>query len=76
MKQYSTKEILDLIQVSGGTDEEQAAAVAVVASAIKESRRLGRIAVGTPRSSWHRNANVLRTELSEHWSDSSKPGLQ
>jgi len=75
MKQYSTQEILDLLQISGGDDEDQAAAAAVVASAIKESRRLGRIAIGTPKSSWHRNSAVLRGELAPHWSDSSRPGL-
>lgn len=76
MKQYSTQEILDLLQVTGGNEEDQAAAAAVVASAIKESRRLGRIAVGTPRSSWHRNNATLRGHLAPHWSDSSKPGLE
>ena len=75
MKQYSNEEILELLKVSKGDAEDQAAALAVVASAIRESRRLGRIALGKPKSTWHKNSSILRSELSQNWATSSKPGL-
>ena len=71
MKQYSTDEILSQIEIKGGDELEQAAALAVVASAIKESRRLGRIALGKPRSSWHQNAGKLRGDLNKSWTNST-----
>ena len=75
MKQYSAQEIADLLSVKGGDAEEQAAALAVVMSAIRESRRLGRIALGAPKSSWSKNPNILRSEIGSSWSASSRPGL-
>jgi hypothetical protein len=75
MKLYSEEEIHQLLEVRGGDQEEQAAALAVVTAAIIESRRLGRIAVRKPGSSWHRNQSILRGELSTNWHSSSRPGL-
>jgi hypothetical protein len=75
MKQYSEEEIQHLLKVTGGDAEDQAAALAVVTAAIIESRRLGRIAVRKPGSTWHRNQGILRGELSSNWHTSSKPGL-
>ncbi len=75
MKQYSEEEIQQLLSVKGGDAEDQAAALAVVTAAIIESRRLGRIAVRKPGSSWHRNQGILRGELSSNWHSSAKPGL-
>ena len=75
MKQYSEEEIRQLLTVSGGETEDQAAALAVVTAAIIESRRLGRIAVRKPGSTWHRNQGILRGELSSNWHSSAKPGL-
>ena len=75
MKQYSNEEVLDLLFVQGGDELDQAAALAVVASAIRESRRLGRIAVGKPKTSWHRNSEMLRSEISESWSGKSLRGM-
>ena len=75
MKQYSEEEIQHLLNVTGGDAEDQAAALAVVTAAIIESRRLGRIAVRKPGSTWHRNQGILRGELSSNWNTSSKPGL-
>jgi hypothetical protein len=75
MKQYSESEIQQLLAVTGGDTEEQAAALAVVTAAIIESRRLGRIAIRKPGSSWHRNQGILRGELSSNWHSSSRPGL-
>jgi hypothetical protein len=75
MKQYSEAEIQQLLTVKGGDAEDQAAALAVVTAAIIESRRLGRIAIRKPGSSWHRNQGILRGELSSNWHSSSRPGL-
>ncbi len=75
MKQYSEEEIQQLLTVKGGDTDDQAAALAVVTAAIIESRRLGRIAIRKPGSSWHRNQGILRGELSSNWHSSSKPGL-
>lgn len=75
MKQYSAEEIANLIQVSKGNEEEQAAALAVVISAIRESRRLGRIAIGKPKSTWSKNPNVLRNSGGAEWRSSGRPGL-
>ena len=75
MKQYSEGEIEQLLEVRGGDAEDQAAALAVVTAAIIESRRLGRIALRKPGSSWHRNQGILRGELSSNWHSSSRPGL-
>jgi hypothetical protein len=69
MKQYSAQEIQQLLTVKGGTAEEQAAALAVVESAIIESRKLGRIALGKPKTSWHRSDAKLRTQLSGGWAN-------
>jgi hypothetical protein len=75
MKIYSEEEIEQLLIVKGGDAEDQAAAMAVVTAAILESRRLGRIALGKPSSSWHRGQGILRGELSSNWHSSSRPGL-
>jgi hypothetical protein len=75
MKQYSEEEIQQLLSISGGDAEEQAAALAVVTAALVESRRLGRIALRKPGSSWYRNQGILRGELSSNWQSSLRPGL-
>jgi hypothetical protein len=67
MKQYTPEEIQQLLTVKGGTAEEQAAALAVVESAILESRRLGRIATRPPKSSWHKSDANLRSNLNGNW---------
>jgi hypothetical protein len=67
MKQYTPEEIQQLLTISGGNAEDQAAALAVVEAAILESRRLGRIATRKPRSSWHRSDQLLRGELGHGW---------
>ena len=67
MKQYTPEKIQQLIRVKGGTPEEKAAALAVVEAAIIESRKLGRVALGSPKSAWHRDSNLLRTDLDGQW---------
>jgi len=67
MRQYSGKEITELIEVSGGDESEQAAAIAVVTQAIIESRRLGRIATRKPRTSWNRGEAQLRGNHVNGW---------
>lgn len=67
MKQYTPEEIQQLLTVRGGDAEEQAAALAVVEAAILESRRLGRIATGKPKSSWHKSDQLLRGSISGQW---------
>jgi hypothetical protein len=67
MKQYTPEEIQQLLTVSGGDAEEQAAALAVVEAAILESRRLGRIATRKPKSSWHKSDLLLRGSISGQW---------
>jgi hypothetical protein len=67
MKQYTPEEIQALITVKGGDAEDRAAALAVVEAAILESRRLGRIALRPPKTSWHRSAEQLRGPLSGGW---------
>ena len=66
MRIYSAQEIQAELQVAGGTPEEKAAALAVVEMAILESRRLGRIAVKKPKTSWSRTDN-LRKPLQGGW---------
>jgi len=67
MRQYSGKEITELIEVSGGDESEQAASIAVVTQAIIESRRLGRIATRKPRTSWNRGEAQLRGNHVNGW---------
>ncbi|NBU23043.1 MAG: hypothetical protein EBS38_03900 [Actinobacteria bacterium] len=67
MKQYTAEEIQELLTVTGGDAEEQAAALAVVEAAILESRRLGRIALRPPKTTWHRSEQQLRGELRGGW---------
>ncbi len=67
MRQYSGKEITELIEVTGGDESDQAAAVAVVTQAIIESRRLGRIATRKPRTSWNRGEAQLRGNHVNGW---------
>ena len=67
MKQYTPQEIQKLLEVKGGTAEEQAAALAVVEAAIIESRKLGRVALGSPSSSWHKDSGMLRRGLEANW---------
>ncbi|MDA2986040.1 MAG: hypothetical protein O3A98_02715 [Actinomycetota bacterium] len=67
MKQYTPQDIQQLIRVTGGTPEEQAAALAVVEAAIIESRKLGRVALGSPKSAWHKDSGLLRTGLDAKW---------
>ena len=67
MRQYSGKEITELIEVTGGDESDQAAAIAVVTQAIIESRRLGRIATRNPRTSWNRGEAQLRGNHVDGW---------
>ena len=67
MKQYTPQEIQRLIRVKGGTPEEKAAALAVVEAAIIESRKLGRVSLGSPKSAWHKDSGLLRTDLDAQW---------
>ena len=67
MKQYTPQEIQQLIRVKGGTPEEKAAALAVVEAAIIESRKLGRVALGSPNSAWRKDSSLLRTDLDAQW---------
>jgi hypothetical protein len=67
MKQYTPQEIQQLIRVKGGTPEEKAAALAVVEAAIIESRKLGRVALGSPNSAWRKDFGLLRTDLDAQW---------
>lgn len=75
MREFSDEELLSQIHVSGGTNEEQAAAKAVVVAAIQENLKLGRIAKGTQKSTWSKNRGILRSEISNNWNASTKPGL-
>ena len=67
MKQYTPQEIQQLIRVKGGTPEEKAAALAVVEAAIIESRKLGRVALGSPKSAWHKDSALLRSGVNAKW---------
>jgi len=67
MKQYTPQEIQRLLRVKGGMPEEKAAALAVVEAAIIESRKLGRVALGSPKSAWHKDSGLLRTDLDAQW---------
>jgi hypothetical protein len=67
MRQYSGKEIAELIEVTGGDESDQAATIAVVTQAIIESRRLGRIATRKPRTSWNRGEAQLRGNHVNGW---------
>ena len=67
MKQYTPQEIQQLIRVKGGTPEEKAAALAVVEAAIIESRKLGRVALGSPKSAWHKDSGLLRSGVNAKW---------
>jgi hypothetical protein len=72
MKQYKAHEVSEMLQVLGGDELEQAAALAVVTSAIQESRRLGRIALGKPKTTWHKNPEMLRSSLHPSWSNTPR----
>jgi len=67
MRQYSEPDIQSLIKAKGGDEYEKAAAIAVVTQSIIESRRLGRIATGTPKSSWNRGDAQLRGQHIGNW---------
>lgn len=54
---------MEMLSITSGDNLEQAAALAVVTTAILESRRLGRIALGKPKTTWHKNPQMLRAEL-------------
>ena len=69
MRQYSEPEIQALIEAKGGGEHDQAAAIAVVTQSIIESRRLGRIATGTPKSSWNRSNGQLRGQHIGNWAN-------
>jgi hypothetical protein len=55
----SSGDICKQLRVSGGSDEEQAAAKAVVAAAISESLRLGPVAL-MQRNNWSRPTAMFR----------------
>jgi hypothetical protein len=75
MREFSDEEIQDQLTVRGGTEEEQAAAKAVVVAAIQENLSLGRLAKGAQKSTWSKNRGILRSEISNNWKASSRPGL-
>jgi hypothetical protein len=75
MREFSDQEIQDQLTVRGGTEEEKAAAKAVVVAAIQENLSLGRLAKGTQKSTWSKNRGILRSEISNNWKASSRPGL-
>lgn len=75
MREFSDEEIQIQLSVNGGTEEEQAAAKAVVVAAIQENLRLGRLAKGYQKSTWSKNRGILRSEISNNWKASSRPGL-
>ncbi|MFM1779030.1 MAG: hypothetical protein RIS51_175 [Actinomycetota bacterium] len=75
MREFSDEELLQQIHVVGGNEEEQAAAKAVVVTAIQENLRLGRISKGAQKSTWSKNRGILRSEISNNWRASSRPGL-
>ncbi len=72
MKQYKAHEVTEMLTVSRADESEQAAALAVVTAAIQESRRLGRIALGKPKTTWHKNPDMLRSALHPSWSYSPR----
>ncbi len=75
MREFSDDEIQNQLTVRGGTEEEQAAAKAVVVAAIQENLSLGRLAKGSQKSTWSKNRGILRSEISNNWKASSRPGL-
>ncbi|MEY4713750.1 MAG: hypothetical protein RIQ37_80 [Actinomycetota bacterium] len=75
MREFSDEEIQNQLTVRGGTEEEQAAAKAVVVAAIQENLSLGRLAKGSQKSTWSKNRGILRSEISNNWKASSRPGL-
>lgn len=75
MREFSDDEILEQLLVSGGSPEEQAAAKAVVVAAVQENLRLGRISIGAQKSTWSKNRGILRSEISNNWKASTRPGL-
>lgn len=53
MRELTPEEVLTQLQTgAGGTEEEQAAAKAVLAAALAESQNLGRMVVSQGASSW------------------------
>jgi hypothetical protein len=72
MQQYKAYEITQMLSVSPADESEQAAALAVVTAAIQESRRLGRVALGKPKTTWHKNPEMLRSALHPSWSYSPR----
>ncbi len=75
MRETSDDAIQNQLTVRGGTEEEQAAAKAVVVAAIQENLSLGRLAKGSQKSTWSKNRGILRSEISNNWKASSRPGL-
>jgi hypothetical protein len=75
MREFSDDEIQNQLTVRGGTEEEQAATKAVVVAAIQENLSLGRLAKGSQKSTWSKNRGILRSEISNNWKASSRPGL-
>lgn len=75
MREFSDEEIQNQLTVRGGTAEEQAAAKAVVVASIQENLSLGRLAKGSQKSTWSKNRGILRSEISNNWKASSRPGL-
>jgi len=67
MRQYSESEIQGFIEAKGGDELDQAAAIAVVTQSIIESIRFGRIATGTPKSSWGLGEGRLRRQHTGNW---------
>lgn len=53
MREMTPDEVLSQLRVSsGGTDEERAAAMAVLAAAISDSQKLGKLVISQGSSDW------------------------
>jgi hypothetical protein len=74
MRQYSSDEIFALLTATGGDEHEQAAAMVVITQAIVESRRLGRIAIRTPKNRWNNSPDLLRGSLTPGWNSRHNVG--
>lgn len=65
MRELSAAEVLDQLRVSDvATEEERAAALAVIAAAISESHNLGRLVLSQGASSW--TQPQLRADLASN----------
>lgn len=53
MRRFGTDEVVpQLAVIQGGSDEERAAAIAVLAAALADSQNLGRLVINQGQSDW------------------------